>query len=106
MAPIQSPRYIIPRYVVSPPRNLVADLLLLMRQFGNPRFGAAVVYHNVPTLLAANRARVTAFQTAWNRYVSAGTALFETDPAAQAIIQLQRGEDPFALTTQMRMLWE
>ena len=28
------------------------------------------------------------------------------NPKAQAIIQLQRGEDPFAVTTQMRTLWE
>ena len=39
-------------------------------------------------------------------HVSSGRALYEGDPKAQAIIQLQRGEDPFAVTTQMRTLWE
>jgi hypothetical protein len=64
------------------------------------------VYHAVPTVLGANKARVQTFEAAWNRRVSAGKALFQDDPRAQATIQLQRGEDPFAVTTQMRTLWE
>jgi superfamily II DNA or RNA helicase len=106
LAPLQSPRYIIPRYVSGPPAGWVEGLRLLARQFGNPRLGAAVVYHAVPSALAANKSRVQAFQVAWNAHVSAGEALFEDDPRAQAVIQLQRGEDPFAVTTQMRTLWE
>jgi hypothetical protein len=57
-------------------------------------------------VLGANKTRVQAFEAAWNRRVSAGRALYQDDPRAQAIIQLQRGEDPFAMTTQMRTLWE
>lgn len=106
LAPMQSPRWIVPRYVPAPPRSFLGGLLLLGRRFGNPRLGAAVVYHSVPTLLGANRARVQAFEAAWNRRVSAGKALFQDDPQAQAVIQLQRGEDPFAVTSQMRTLWE
>jgi hypothetical protein len=60
----------------------------------------------VPAVLGANKTRVQAFESAWNRRVSAGKALYQDDPRAQAIIQLQRGEDPFAVTTQMRTLWE
>jgi hypothetical protein len=85
---------------------MIDGLSLLARQFGNPRIGATLVYHAVPTALASNRDRVKVFQAAWNRHVSAGAALFESDPKAQAIIQLQRGEDPFAVTTQMRTVWE
>jgi len=106
LAPIQSPRWIIPRYVPAPARNFVGGLRLLAGRLVSPRLGAAVVYHAVPTLLGANKSRVQAFETAWNRRVSAGKALFQDDPRAQAIIHLQRGEDPFALTTQMRTLWE
>jgi len=106
LAPIQAPRWIIPRYVPAPPRNFVGGLRLLAGRFGGARIGAAVVYHAVPAALAANKAKVQAFEAAWNRHVSAGRALFQDDPRAQAIIQLQRGEDPFAVTTQMRTLWE
>ena len=106
LAPIQSPRWIIPRYVCGPPRNFLGGLRLLVARFANDRVGAAVVYHAVPAVLGANKARVGAFEAAWNRRVSAGKALYQDDPRAQAIIQLQRGEDPFAVTTQMRTLWE
>ena len=106
LAPIRSPRWIIPRYVSAPPRNFLGALRLLAGRLGSNRVGSAVVYHAVPTALGANKARAQAFEAAWNRRVSAGKALFQDDPRAQAIIQLQRGEDPFAVTTQMRTLWE
>jgi len=106
LAPLQSPRWIIPRYVSAPPRNFLGGLRLLAGRLGRDRVGSTVVYHAVPGLLGANKTRVQAFEAAWNRRVSAGKALFQDDPRAQAIMQLQRGEDPFAVTTQMRTLWE
>jgi hypothetical protein len=106
LAPIESPRYVIPRYVQAPASGFLDGLRLLASLLGNQRVGAAVVYHTIPSALAANRDRVGAFQAAWNRHVSAGRALYRDDPRAQAVIQLQRGEDPFAVTTQMRTLWE
>jgi hypothetical protein len=59
----------------------------------------------VPAYLAANRARVQAFRAAWHRHVSAGEPLYAQDPRAQAILAVQRGADPFAVTSQMRALW-
>jgi len=106
LAPIQSPRWIIPRYISAPPRDFLGGLRLLGGRLSRNRVGSAVVYHAVPTLLGANKPRVQAFEVAWNRRVSAGNALSLDDPRGQAIIQLQRGEDPFAVTTQMRTLWE
>jgi hypothetical protein len=106
LAPLQAPRWIIPRYVSAPPRNLLGGLRLLAGRLGRDRVGSTVVYHAIPTVLGANKSRVQAFEAAWNRRVSAGKALFQDDPRAQAIMQLQRGEDPFAVTTQMRTLWE
>lgn len=106
LAPILSPRWIIPRYVSGPPRNFLGGLRLLAGRLANSRVGTAVVYHAVPAVLGANKARVQAFETAWNLRVSSGKAIYQDDPRAQAIIQLQRGEDPFAVTTQMRTLWE
>jgi len=66
----------------------------------------AVLTTAVPAALAANRERAGLFAEAWNRHVSAGQPLFESDPRAEAIIELQRGEDPFDVLTQMRTLWE
>ena len=60
----------------------------------------------MPTLLAVNRERADVFARAWNRHVSAGVPLYEDDPRAEAILQLQRGEDPFDVLTQIRTLWE
>jgi hypothetical protein len=64
-----------------------------------------VVYHAVPAALAGSGERVAVFGRAWNRYVSAGRPLSSQDPEGQAVIEVQRGEDPFAVTTQMRTLW-
>jgi hypothetical protein len=32
--------------------------------------------------------------------------LYANDPRARAVIGLQRGEDPFDVTTQMRSVWK
>jgi hypothetical protein len=64
-----------------------------------------VVYHAVPTFLAANKPRVEAFEQAWHHHVSPGSALYEQDPRAAAVLELQRGENPFATTSQLRTLW-
>jgi len=106
LAPIGSPRYIVPRYVAGRPTSTLGAIALLLKTSSSPRWGRTVVYHAVPSMLATDRERVAAFGAAWNRHVSAGRPLFERDPEAQAIIQLQRGEDPFAVTTQMRTLWQ
>jgi hypothetical protein len=94
LAPLDNSHYIVPRFIPDDLRG--APRRLPTR---------SVVYHAVPAALGANRERVAAFENAWNRYVSAGSALYFKDPRARAILALQRGEDPFAVTTQMRTLW-
>ncbi len=106
LSPLQQPRYLIPRYISQPPTSTLAALALLIRQSMRPGRGAAVVYHAIPAALAGNRERADLFAEAWNRHVSAGEPLFESDPRAEAIIELQRGEDPFDVLTQMRTVWE
>jgi superfamily II DNA or RNA helicase len=105
LAPLDSSHYIVPRYIPGEPRTPLAALGIALR--GAPRRlpTRSVVYHAVPSALGANRERVSAFEKAWNHYVSAGSALYFKDPRAQAILAVQRGEDPFAVTTQMRTLW-
>ena len=105
LAPLDNAHYIVPRFIPRAPHTPLAALGIALR--GAPRRlpTRSVVYHAVPSALGANRKRVSAFEQAWNRYVSAGSALYCKDPRAQAILELQRGEDPFAVTTQMRTLW-
>ena len=106
LAPLGQPRYIVPRYIQREPRSTIGALALLVRGAATPGRGDAVVYHAVPSVLAVNRDRVAIFGRAWNRLVSAGEPLFEQEPRAAAVIELQRGEDPFDVLTQIRTLWE
>jgi len=106
LSPLRQPRYLVPRYIAQAPTTTLGALVLLVRQSMRPGRGAAVVYHAVPAVLATTRERADLFASAWNRHVSAGDAIFESDPKAEAIIELQRGEDPFDVLTQMRTLWE
>jgi len=106
LSPLRQPRYLVPRYIAQAPTTTLGALVLLVRQSMRPGRGAAVVYHAVPAVLATTRERADLFASAWNRHVSAGDAIFESDPKAEAIIELQRCEDPFDVLTQMRTLWE
>ncbi len=105
LGPIDGAHYIVPRYVEGQPRSAFEALRVVLRGAPSKTRGRNVVYHAVPAALGENRERATAFERAWNRYVSGGPALYFKDPQAQAILELQRGEDPFAVTTQMRTLW-
>jgi len=105
LAPLSAPRYLIPRYVAEAPTSALRALMLALRNSTERAPGSRVVYHAVPSYLAANHERVEAFRQAWNRHVSAGTPLYYQDPQAQGILAVQRGEDPFKVTTQMRTVW-
>ncbi|MEX2426561.1 MAG: DEAD/DEAH box helicase family protein [Thermomicrobiaceae bacterium] len=105
LAPLAAPRYIIPRYVAGTPRSVLQSARLGFRYLAEGRTGSTMVFHAVPEPLARNRDRVAAFERAWHRHVSAGEAYFYRSAEAQAILQVQAGEDPFEVTTQMRTLW-
>jgi hypothetical protein len=105
LAPLDAPRYIVPRYVDDAPLTARHALAVLARRFVFGRTGERVVYHAVPASLAANRERVDAFARAWNRYVSPGRPLYYQNPRAQSVLEVARGADPFAVTTQMRTFW-
>jgi hypothetical protein len=67
--------------------------------------GGRLIYHAVPDALAGNKQTVAAFERAWRRRVSRGTALFYRDPKAVGILAVAQGENPFATESQMRTLW-
>lgn len=65
-----------------------------------------MVYHAVPAALGANRKLAQVFARAWNARVSPGELLYTGSPeGAPGILAAQRGDDPFAVTTQIRTLW-
>jgi hypothetical protein len=105
LAPLDNSHYIVPRFIPGEPHSPLAALGIALRGVPERLPTRSVVYHAVPSALGVNRKRVSAFEKAWNRYVSAGSVLYYKDPRAQAILEVQRGEDPFAVTTQMRTLW-
>lgn len=105
LSPLIAPRYIIPRYISQPPSSVMESMQLGVRYLRNGRTGDTVVYHAVPESLGRNRARVHHFERAWNRHISAGEAMFQRSPEAQAVLGAQAGDDLFDVTTQMRTLW-
>jgi hypothetical protein len=66
---------------------------------------ATVVYHAVPTVLSGHKKLALLFERAWNARVGPGTAVWTGSPEGTGILAAQRGDDPFAVTTQIRTLW-
>ena len=66
---------------------------------------ATVVYHAVPTALSGNKKLAVLFERAWNARVGPGSVVYAGSPEGTGILAAQRGDDPFALTTQIRTLW-
>jgi superfamily II DNA or RNA helicase len=106
VSPLWDPRWIVPRRVAQPPGTILGTAGLLAGRSIAQTPPELVVHHGVPDALATRKDRVAAFQQAWRRWVSPGaTCLPVSDPRAQAVLALHRGDDPFAVTTQMRTLW-
>jgi superfamily II DNA or RNA helicase len=104
LAPLDRPRYLIARPIHEPPHGPL-DRIRLAARLTSGRFSREA-YHAVPSYLAANRARAGAFHQAWRQQVGPGRLLAATDPRAQAILELNRGLDPFAVQAQLRTVWE
>ncbi|MGE5137185.1 MAG: DEAD/DEAH box helicase family protein [Gemmatimonadota bacterium] len=105
LSPLAQPRYVVPRLIVQPPHGPAAALGLAARRLVTGRLPATVVYHAVPTVLGVNKERAAAFERAWHDRVSPGPMLFTGSPEGAGILAAQRGDDPFAVTTQIRTLW-
>ena len=104
LSPLAHPRYIVPRLFVESPADSRAARRLAR---GDPGGGAAatVVYHAVPTVLGGNARLAGTFAAAWHARVSPGAMLYTGSPEGTGILVVQRGDDPFAVTTQIRTLW-
>jgi hypothetical protein len=105
LAPLAQPRYVISRLIIAPPRGRAGATGLALRRLVTGRVPAAVIYHAVPGALSANKKLATIFERSWNARVSSGEVLFTGSPEGAGVLAAQRGDDPFALTTQIRTLW-
>jgi superfamily II DNA or RNA helicase len=105
LSPLAQPRYIVPRLFIAPPTDARTARRLARKRHGRPGIPATVVYHAVPTVLGVNAKLAKAFAAAWNERVSPGEMLYTGSPEGTGILAAQRGDDPFAVTTQIRTLW-
>jgi superfamily II DNA or RNA helicase len=105
LSPLSQPRYVIPRLILAPLAGRAAAARLALRRLVTGHVPATVVYHAVPTALSGNKKLATAFEGAWNDRVGPGAVVYAGSPEGTGILAAQRGDDPFALTTQIRTLW-
>ena len=105
LAPLGACRYVVPRVIVPTPRGTGASFRLVVRRAIGLGVPAGVVWHAVPSWLATNKERVEGFTAAWNRHVSPGVTLYSGAPEGAGVLAAARGDDPFALTTQLRTVW-
>jgi hypothetical protein len=105
LSPLSQPRYVIPRLILAPPPGRAAAFRLALRRLVTGHVPATVVYHAVPTALSGNKKLAAAFERAWNTRVGPGAVVYAGSPEGTGILAAQRGDDLFALTTQIRTLW-
>jgi len=105
LAPLSQPRYVIGRLILPAPTGPAAAAELAVRRLVTGHVPATVVYHAVPTALSGNKKLALAFERAWNARVGPGSVIYAGSPEGAGILAAQRGDDPFALTTQIRTLW-
>jgi superfamily II DNA or RNA helicase len=105
LAPLADPRWLVSRLVLPVPAAAAARRRLARaRALGRP-VEAAVAWHAVPSTLGRSKSRVAAFETAWRTHVGAGRLVLAKDPEGSALLELLRGEDPFAVTSRLRTVW-
>lgn len=95
LAPVTTPRYLMPRYVVSR-----SDLKAGWRP--QPH---AVVYHAVPSVLTRRRQHVDGLTAAWRQRVSLGGPVSTRTPSGAGILAAQTGHSPLDVTTALRVNW-
>ena len=101
LAPIGSPRYVVPRWVVTGP---VTWPRTLRAAYGRIHADGEV-WHPVPAVLGSNAQRAAAYGAAWGRWVGGGPALYTGSPDGAGVLAAQRGSDPFDVATVMRRHW-
>jgi hypothetical protein len=105
IAPLGQPRYVVPRRVADPPGGVGDVLAMAGRAIHKGKPPETVVYHAVPAILSTNKKRAEMFAAAWRKRVSPGDLIYTGAAEGTGILAAQQGDDPFAITTQLRTVW-
>lgn len=98
------PRYLVPRYVLGADDDaspVGAGWRLVTRTLR----AEATAWHAVPRCSGVNAERAQAFARAWNRWVSAGSAVYTRNPDGAGLLAASRGFDPLEADTLLRPAW-
>ncbi|HVM27949.1 MAG TPA: DNA or RNA helicase of superfamily II, partial [Mycobacteriales bacterium] len=105
LAPLADSRWFVSRLVLPAPAS-AADRRRLARAAALHRaVDAAVAWHAVPIELGRNKARVAVFEVAWWRHAGPCRLVRAGEPEGEALLDLLRGADPFAVTSRLRTVW-
>jgi len=102
VSPIGSPRYVVPRWVVT---DLDGSWRRALAAASGEVVADGEVWHAVPTVLGTNRSRAGAFAAAWDHWVGGGAAVATGSPEGAGVLAAQRGADPLDVTTVVRRHW-
>ncbi|QUR68563.1 DEAD/DEAH box helicase family protein [Mycobacterium spongiae] len=105
LAPLGEPRYLIGRKILTPPATRLARAAFAARAVMGLPVPGAVAWHAVPRWLARNKDRRRHLAQAWRTHIGPPRQLRADSPDGQAILDLFRGDNPLALTTQLRTTW-
>jgi hypothetical protein len=105
LAPLTQPRQLVGRVVLDVPATRRGRLAMAGRATLGLPIAAAIAWHAVPAWSAAGSRRLRIFLAAWERHVGPPRHLAADSAEGQAILDLFRGADPFAVTTQLRTVW-
>jgi superfamily II DNA or RNA helicase len=105
LTPLADPRWLVSRLVLPVPASATdRRRVARARALGRP-IEAAVAWHAVPAVLGRSKSRVAAFEQGWREHVGASRLVHAKDPEGSALLELLRGEDPFAVTSRLRTVW-
>ncbi|MDO4784249.1 MAG: DEAD/DEAH box helicase family protein [Propionibacteriaceae bacterium] len=100
LQPVADPRYVVSRHVVT-----AVNATTLMRAAWTGRLADAQTWHPVPSALGRRRRDAEAYHRAWNRWVGEGELLYTRSPEGEGVLAAVRGEDPWRLSTAIRLHW-
>ncbi|ORB99969.1 DEAD/DEAH box helicase family protein [Mycobacterium kansasii] len=105
LAPLTEPRYLIGRKILTPPTGGVARGLFAARAVVGLPLPGAIAWHSVPQWFARRKDRLGCLLQSWRQHIGPPRHLRADSPEGQAILELFRGDNPLALTTQLRTTW-
>lgn len=105
LAPLTEPRYLIGRKVLTPPAGRVARNLYAARAVVGLPLPGAIAWHCVPQWFARRKDRRRCLMRSWHEHIGPPRQLRADSPEGQAILDLFRGDNPLAVTTQLRTTW-